>query len=230
MKKLFVVVVCTALTGCANKNKDGSAEYAPSKEERARKEASKTQFETMKDPPISHETRVVAAQFAESQGNTANAIAQYREAVKEEPRDLQSMYRLAVLLTASREHTEAIEVWKRYAKLTKNSATAWSNLGFCYELSGQLDEAEKAYREGIKREPTNRICRINFGLMLARLDRRDEAAKQLETVLSPAEVQYNIASVYEQVGRKPEAREAYRQALKIDPEYRDAQLRLAALD
>ena len=39
--------------------------------------------------------------------------------------------------------------------------------GFCRELAGQFDEAENAYQAGIRRDPQNAPCRINYGLMLA---------------------------------------------------------------
>lgn len=230
----FVLPILLAIallgSGCGNKNNQQSGTVKLSKDEEARKEASKTAFETMKDPEITAQTRVAAAQFAEASGNVPNAIFQYREAVKINPKDVQSTYRLSVLLTASRQYEEAIHSWKSYAKLTNGSATAYSNLGFCYELSKKLDLAEKAYKEGVEREPGNRLCRINYGLMLARLGRIPEATGQLEVVLTPAEVQYNLASVFEQVGLKPEAREAYRRALEIDPNFEDAQQRLAGLN
>ena len=66
--------------------------------------------------------------------------------------------------------------------------------------------------------------------MLARNDRKDEAVAQLSAVLKPAEVHYNLASVYEQVGRKAEAKQEYEKALELDPKLWEAQSRLSKLD
>ena len=66
--------------------------------------------------------------------------------------------------------------------------------------------------------------------MLARNGRTPEAIQQLAVVLNPAEVQYNLASVYEQLGRKDEAREEYQKALELDPKLWEAQSRLSKLE
>jgi Tfp pilus assembly protein PilF len=49
-------------------------------------------------------------------------------------------------------------------------------------------------------------------------------------VLTPSKAYYNVASVLEQQGQKVQARMYYRQALDSDPNMRDAQHRLAAMD
>ena len=59
----------------------------------------------------------------------------------------------------------------------------------------RYDEAETAYLRGIERDPKNVPCRTNYGLMLARLGRTAEGTLQLQAVLTPAEVHYNLASV-----------------------------------
>ena len=66
--------------------------------------------------------------------------------------------------------------------------------------------------------------------MLARNGRDQEAVIQLSAVLKPAEVHYNLASVYESVGKKPEARREYQKALELDPRLWEAQVRLSKLD
>ena len=65
--------------------------------------------------------------------------------------------------------------------------------------------------------------------MLARLGRTAEATLQLQAVLSPADVHYNLASVLEHQGRKEAAKAEYRKALEPDPTLDDAQTRLSAL-
>jgi Tfp pilus assembly protein PilF len=57
-----------------------------------------------------------------------------------------------------------------------------------------------------------------------------DAITQLRAVLTPAEVSYNIGSVHEMKGRKEQAKAEYQRALAMDPDFADAEARLAALD
>ena len=88
----------------------------------------------------------------------------------------------------------------------------------------------KARAVGIEIDPKNQPCRVNYGLMLARHGRIEEATTQLSAALSPAQVHYNLASVYEQQGKKDQAKSEYIEAIKSDPKLIDAQMRLAGLD
>ena len=188
-------------------------------------------FETAKtDPPIAADTRFAAGQLAESRGSTAAAINQYREAVNRDPKNAAAMYRLGVLLAETKRYGEAVDVWKRYIKVTGESAEAYSNLGFCYELMGRGQEAEAAYLKGVKKNPSSVPCRVNYGLMLVRRGRLGEGKVQLGAVLEPAEVHYNLGSVYEATGRKEQAKAEYRAALQQDPQFADAVKRLDELE
>jgi tetratricopeptide (TPR) repeat protein len=214
---------------CAHNNKDQNAAIQKLPEAQADAlSASHSNFENSEDPPFTADTRFAAGQLAESQNQQANAIAQYREALKIDPKHQPSIYRLAVLYTQARQYPQAIETWKQYVRATNGSATAWSNLAFCYELADQPQEAEQAYKTGI--DPNDQPCRVNYGLMLARNNHPAQAIEQLSAVLKPAEVHYNLASVYEQIGQKESARSEYQKALELDPKMWEAQTRLSKLD
>jgi len=113
---------------------------------------------------------------------------------------------------------------------TKNDATAYANLGFCYYLAGDKSDAERTYQEGIAKDPTNASCRANFGLFLAREGRTEEASAQWRAVLSEAQVHYNLGSIYEQQNKREQAKVEFRTALQHDQNLVDAKARLAALD
>jgi tetratricopeptide (TPR) repeat protein len=140
------------------------------------------------------------------------------------------MFHLGVVYAAMKKYPDAIGVWKRYVKLTGESPQAYSNLGFCYELAGRPEEAEAAYQQGIRKDPSNTACHVNYGLMLARRGRVGEGKLQLGAVLKPAEVHYNLGSVYESAGHKEQAKAEYRQALELDSKFADATTRLAELE
>jgi tetratricopeptide (TPR) repeat protein len=222
-------LLLVAAAGCTSNKDPESAIRSVGSGTASELNAEHSQFEKSEDPPFTVETRFAAGQLAESQNALPRAAQQYEEALKLNATHRPSAYRLAVVYSQMRQYPKAIEAWKTYVTLTDESATAYGNLGFCYELAGQKNEAESAYRQGIEREPKNQACRVNYGLMLARGGKIDEAIEQLQSVLTPAEAHYNIASVYEQQGRTEQARAEYGKALQLDPDMWEAQTRLQAL-
>jgi protein O-GlcNAc transferase len=220
---LLTSAVAIAGTGCA---KDGAA-MSRSDAEHLKNE--KMKAEIIKDRPLTADSHFAAGQVAELQGDVTRAVEQYQFALKIDPKHAGSLFRLALIYTTQQQFAEAIETWDRYIDATHQSASGFNNLGLCLELAGRMDEAETAYKAGIAREPTNQPCRVNYGLMLARHGRLAEGTTQLQAVLTPAEVHYDLASVLESQGNTEQAKAEYRKSLQIDPEMSDAKARLASL-
>ena len=214
-------------TACSHPNSDNSSITSAAPD--GAMNSPRNPFETSQDPPISAETHFAAGQLAETQGDTAGAVKQYQETLKLDPKHKRALYRQSVCFSQLKKFPEAVASWKKYIEATGGEANGYSNLGFCHELAGQTDEAETAYLRGIERDPKNVPCRTNYGLMLARLGRTAEGTLQLQAVLTPAEVHYNLASVLEHQNRKEAAKAEYRKALELDPKFQDAQTRLSAL-
>lgn len=233
MRARFLLIPAFAMAlclGCQQDKKDDVNGIRPVNPDAAKEmNANRSQFDSAQDPPLNADTRYAAGQLAESQNNPQLAIKQYAECVKENPNHSLALYRMGVCYSELKQWPQAIETWNNYIKVTKGSAVGFSNLGFCYELAGQRDEAENAYKKGIQKDPYNQACRVNYGLMLARSGKISEAMNQLQVVLSPAEVRYNLGSVYEQLGRKEQAKAEYKKAIELDPNLVDAQTKLTAL-
>ena len=220
---LLAVLVALVAGGCASKDK-AAAKGKPGSA--AKRTAPLSEFETSRDPPIAADTRFAAGQMAETRGALPQAAEQYRQAVRNNPKHVEAMYRLGVVYAGMKKYSEAIETWKRYTQATSDSAAGYSNLGFCYELAGKPDEAEAAYLKGIRRDPKHVASRVNYGLMLVRRGRTNEGTLQLQAVLTPAEVHYNLGSVFETLHRPEQAKAEYKKALELDPALADAQSRL----
>jgi tetratricopeptide (TPR) repeat protein len=219
----LIVLSAVLLIGCA---KDQGINRA----EADRVQADRDAALPAKEPPISANTRFVAAVLAEDTNDLPNAIKQYQAALQADPKHVPSIFGLAVIYSRQRQFPKAIDLWNRYIAATNGNATGYSNLGFCYESAGRPADAESAYRQGIVKDPRNQACRVNYGLMLAHQGKTAEATEQLSAVLTPAEVHYDLASVYESQGKKTAARDEYREALTLDPSLSDAKTRLAAIE
>jgi tetratricopeptide (TPR) repeat protein len=181
-------------------------------------------------PAITAQTRFAAGQLAESRDEYKTAAEQYAAAADLDPTFLLAIYRLGVCYAHLHDWNKSIQTWNWYIAVTGGDASAWSNLGFCYELSKDIARAEEAYKKGIQRDPMSESCRVNYGLMLARHGRIREAVEQFSVVLTPAQIHYNLGSVHEQQQRANKAKEEFESALKIDPNMKYAKTRIAAID
>lgn len=218
---LLVVSAAAVVGGCHQSNHAQRPTAPPMAQQK---------FDLVKEPEINPETRFAAGQLAESRGDWDLAIRQYEAALREQPDDQRAQHRLAFSHTMARQFDRAEQAWLRYAQLTHNSADAYNNLAQCYEFADRPADAERAYRSAISVDPRNAFARTNYGLMLVRLGRIDDGRAQMASVLPPAEVHYNVASVLELQGKKPQARAEYVRALELDPQLGDARKRLAKLD
>jgi len=221
--QVLLLIGIMVAAGCTKNDPPGQMSTA----DQMRLKAEKDKFDT--STPLTADTHFAAGQFAESNGDPVVAAQQYQAALKLKPDHQPSLLRLGMLYTAEQQYPQAIEIFQRYVKATDGSASAYADLGFCLELAGQSDQAESAYKSGIAKEPDNQPCRVNYGLLLARQGKMAEATTQLQAVLTPAQVHYNIASVLEGQGRTEQAKAEYSAALQLDPNLADAKARLAAL-
>lgn len=172
---------------------------------------------------------IAAGDLAVAQGNAAEAIKQYEKAIEMEPNGKVALYKLAALDTYNGQFDIAIATWQHYVDATNQSANGYVNLGRANELAGKWKDAEVAYLRAINRESLNKAARVNYGILLAKRDRTDEAQVQLAKVLQPAEVEYNLGSVYELRKDYEAATAAYNRALALDANFSPARQRLAMM-
>lgn len=222
MRMIALMLAVALVGGCSNKKKDPK-DAKPSKHEPDAFESSGG------DPPINANTHVAAGQLAESMGDLQRAVAQYREALKLDPKQQTATFCLGRVLTQQRMFPEAIATWQKYIEMTNHAPAAYNNLAYTYEAAGQIPQAEATYRQCIQRDPTQLECRLNYGKMLARNNRIDEATQQMSAVLKPAEVSYNLGTVFEQQKKVEQAKAYYKRALEQDPNFRDAKQKLDRL-
>jgi tetratricopeptide (TPR) repeat protein len=230
-RKLAIsLAVSLALGAGCNQNKKPSEETTASKYKLLNGSTSdKSDVAIGKEPALNVDTRFAAGRVAETQGRLDCAAVQYEQALRLKGDHVPSLYRLGIVQTKMKQFDQAEATWRKYIKATGDIASGYSNLGFCYEMAGDVKNAEKAYKEGIQRDAESVPCHTNYGLMLARHDRMREAEDQLNTVLKPDEVRYNLAAVYEQKGEIKQAKAELKKAIEINPGNREAQSRLASL-
>lgn len=219
-RTLLSAVALATLVGCSNDKADGPNAAA---------RIDPDTIAEQKMPEIKPDTYVAAGDLAASRGQFGRAVSQYESALKLRPDDAATSRKLALAYVKADQMPAAIEAWKRYLKVSHGSDDAYGSLGYAYELAGKPADAEATYKEGVAKHSDGKLTHINYGLMLVRKNRVDDAVKQLSAVLSPPEVNYNIASVYTDLGRRDLAKFYYRRALECDPGFEPAKQKLASI-
>src|SRR2546423_6825247 len=149
MKRFMVLMAIALAVGCSHNN---------DKENASAQKYKNDTFGSMKSPSVNADTRFAAGQLAETQGNKEIAINQYEQALRLDPKHVASLYRMGVVLTQMKQWDKAVATWNHYIEATNKIASGYSNLGFTYEMAGDVADAEKAYKQGLSIDPRSEPC------------------------------------------------------------------------
>ena len=112
----------------------------------------------------------------------------------------------------------------RALEIDPNLGEAYVSQGALFELSGQMEQAEAAFKRGIELSPNYATAYQWYSDMISRtFDRLQDSlalfqkAEQLDP-LSPI-IKQNIASLYSRMGRFDEAEAAFKQLISAHPEF-----------
>jgi tetratricopeptide (TPR) repeat protein len=112
---------------------------------------------------------------------------------------------------------------------------ALNNRGLAYEALGDHDSALRDYNLGLKLNPAYAEAYANRGNLQRRFNRHDLAIADFELAIRNEHPQKKFVYVsmglsLEALGKRGEAIDAYRHALKIDPDFSSAKQRLEDLE
>ncbi len=117
-------------------------------------------------------------------------------------------YERAVALE-DKDPEAALDAYRQALIANPKLVDAHLNRGWLLHEAGRLEEAERAYREGIAACGEDPILLFNLGVLLAELDRKDDAAQAYEAALRVhpgfADCHYNLALLCEELDRPREA-------------------------
>lgn len=137
---------------------------------------------------------------------------------------------LGILFDLMSQRKRAIEHHERSVRLAPHVARFHNNLGFSYYLDGRPKEAINAYEQALRLDPTAKSVFVNFGFALAAAKQDKEALRIFKQALPKAAALNNLALARELRGDTDTARQAYLEALGIQPGLRQAIANLDALD
>lgn len=148
----------------------------------------------------------------------------WTDATKKSPDQAMPYHNLGKALESMGRVDEAIEQYRIGLGLPSSPSVAsmgHNNLGFSYQLKGDLDRAIAHYLTAIRFYPTETRVRTNLAVAYIEVGRIDEATEQLRIVTqirpNDAIAHYNLGVVYDMKGLSADALNEFQMAEKFAP-------------
>lgn len=127
---------------------------------------------------------------------------------------------------------KALPYFEKAVESDSNYAEAWAQTGFCREKLGRHTEAIDASKKAVNLRPSAESY-FNIGLASYYLKNYREAAENYRQAIrldpyNAADAQYALGLVYRDWGRPEDEIQAYKQAIKLKPDYVSAYERLGS--
>jgi tetratricopeptide (TPR) repeat protein len=167
------------------------------------------------------------------QGKPAEAIAEYRTAIRSKPNLAEAHYNLGSALSAQGKPAEAIAEYRTVIQIKPDYADAHHNFGSALSAQGKVAEAIAEYREAIQIKPDDALAHNSLGNALAAQGKLEEAIAIYRTAirLKPdlASTYYNLGIALSDQGKVAEAIAEYRAAIRLKPDSAEAHCNLGYL-
>jgi tetratricopeptide (TPR) repeat protein len=125
------------------------------------------------------------------------------------------------------ELDRALRAFMSALEFSPQNAPLLSNVGYTYMALGNLEQARGYLERAVEIDGTLSEARNNLGVVLAQLGDAEGALEEFMMVGDPAAAYNNLGVAYLAQKRWREARDAFRRALALNPDYAKAQTNLA---
>ena len=203
-----------------------------------------------KGPQTAGEWSIVGMALGE-QNQWPEAVKAFNEAIRLKPDFVEAHNNLGFAYSMQRMFPEAIKAYQRAINMKPDFVASHYNLGFAYAASGRLADAADEFKEATRIQPSWDVAQYQLGFVCTQLGRwadaieafkqaaspppqKEVASNQSESVeglqqgflvvaLTPERyVTYaNLAFAYSKTGRYEEAVQAYRESIKLKPDFPD---------
>jgi tetratricopeptide (TPR) repeat protein len=151
------------------------------------------------------------------------AIKQFKEALKIDPRFELARENLLYLFSETKVEDPDVSRWKKEVDEDPANVEALLRLGVSYQNMGWLDEASDTLGQVVEKNPGHYMARIHFGSVLKAQGLYQQALEHFlsaaENVSKSAVFHTDLGEIYYNLGRTDEAISELRTAIKIDADY-----------
>jgi spermidine synthase len=117
-----------------------------------------------------------------SAGDLKGAEESLRRAVRRNPRSVNTLHNLGLVLERSGRHAEALQCWHDAALISENGMAA-DQWGTCLAQEGRVPEAIEWFRRAVELQPTYLPARLHLAFGLRQMGRTQEALTHVRYVV-----------------------------------------------
>jgi len=166
-----------------------------------------------------------------SQGKNNEAIVEYRNALKADPKFGEARYKLAETYVGAGKHQQAFKEYMRAADLMPDNIDVQLKAGAVLLMARQFEDAKTRAQAVLKKDPRNVNGQILLGNALAGLKDLDGALAEMQDAveIDPASDRpyMHLGAIQLARGNKGEAETAFKKAVEISADSVTARLALA---
>lgn len=184
-------------------------------------EASETFRVAIKDSPERPEPHYWLGVSLAQEGKKAEATKELETALTMGPDNKEALLQLVTADLAEGKTDVALNRVTKQIRAAPQSGAFYNILGFIHERRNEIPAAEAAYAKAVELDPRLVDARVRLTQLMVRTGRFDpaiaqgEAARKLDSRNVSALIALGVA--YQRKGLVPNARQAYEQALAVDP-------------
>jgi tetratricopeptide (TPR) repeat protein len=179
--------------------------------------------------PPTPELFIAAAQLSESQGDVAQARANYQQALTMWPGQVDVLRAAARMEDRLGQLPVAENLYGQAISANPSHAGALNDLGLCLARQGKLDASIQFIEQAIQLQPEKPLYRNNAATVLVELRQDQRALAHLAAVHNAADANYNFGQLLVQRGRPADATQYFQAAVDQNPQMQPAHVALAKL-